>query len=350
MERSQTRAATWSIAFPLILSLAAVPSSSAQTRPTAKSAGSDSKSKWTAPRTAWGDPDLNGVYSNDDETGIPFERPAQFEGKRLEDITPAELTEINKQRNAQFNAGVAGEEFAGGLRPPTHLIFDSFERRNSRPWLIVDPPDGREPPLTAEAKERIRHPRRGVSSNVNSIGPFYSYEDLGLYDRCITRGIPNSMMPAGYGSTYEIIQGKESVAIRYEMIHETRIIPLGGQPHIGDSLRTYMGDARGHWEGDTLVVETTHFNGRNAADVAGYGSPDRGASTALRIVERFKKTGSQTVEWSVTLEDSKTWARPWTFAMNLTKDATQLPFEYACHEGNYGLENILSAARAEEQR
>ena len=162
--------------------------------------------------------------------GIPFERPAQFAGRRLEDITPAELAAANKQRNEQFNAGVAGTEFAGGLRPPTHLIFDSFDRRNSTAWLVVDPPDGTVPPLTDEARQRARQPSsglgRGVSSNINSVGPFDSYEDLGLYDRCITRGIPSSMMPAGYGSFYEIIQGQESVSLRYEMIHEHRVVPI----------------------------------------------------------------------------------------------------------------------------
>src|SRR6266540_3752186 len=139
-------------------------------------------STYSPPRTPWGDPQLSGVYSNDDETGVPFERPAQFEGRRIADVTPEELAALNKQRNEQFNEGVAGTEFAGGIRPPTHLIFDSFERKNSSPWLVVDPPDGRIPPLTEEALQRRRQPAtglgRGVSSNVNPIGPFNSYEDL----------------------------------------------------------------------------------------------------------------------------------------------------------------------------
>ena len=160
---------------------------------------------YTPPQTPWGDPQLAGVYSNDDETGVPFERPAQFEGRRIEDISPDELAALNKQRNEQFNAGVAGTEFAGGIRPPTHLIFDSFERKNSSAWLVVDPPDGKVPPLTDEARTRVRRPvsgkGRGVSSNANAIGPFDSYEDLGLYDRCITRGMPSSMMPAGTAAT-----------------------------------------------------------------------------------------------------------------------------------------------------
>jgi hypothetical protein len=338
------RLATAAIActIPVILSSTTLTSSSAQHRAaSARSASAETKAKWTAPRTPWGDPDLNGVYSNDDETGIPFERPAQFEGRRIEDITQAELLEINRQRNVQFNSSVAGEEFAGGLRPPTHLIFDSFERKNSRPWLVVDPPDGRIPPLTAEARERARRPQRGVSSNINPVGPFYSYEDLGLYDRCITRGIPASMMPAGYGSTYEIIQGKDTVALRYEMIHEARVVPLDRRGHVGNRLHLDLGDARGWWEGDALVVETTNFASRSAF---------RGASENLKMTERFTPTSRETVEWKVTFDDPHTWTRSWSFAMTLTKrDPSQHIYEYACHEGNYGLRNILSGARAADR-
>ena len=149
------------------------------------------------------------------------------------------------------------------------------------------------------------------------------------------------MMPAIYGSSYEIVQGPGVVAIVYEMVHETRVIPLDGRPHAGNAIRTYMGDARGRWEGDTLVVETTNFN-----DAIAYRNAD---GDTLRLVERFKPVGPDGVEWSVTVDDPATWTQPWTFAMMLTKkDGSQRPFEYACHEGNYGLRNILSAARAEE--
>jgi hypothetical protein len=150
------------------------------------------------------------------------------------------------------------------------------------------------------------------------------------------------MMPAIYGSSYQIHQSPGVIAIRYEMIHETRVIPLDSRAHVGKTIRTYMGDARGHWEGDTLVVETTNFK-----DATAY----RGADGAtLRLIERFKPIGPGLVEWSVTANDPSTWVRPWTFTMNLTqKDQSQQPFEYACHEGNYGLRNILSAARAEEK-
>jgi hypothetical protein len=311
----------------------------------AKPAPGSATAPYSPPKTPWGDPQIAGIYSNDDETGIPFERPAQFAGRRLEDITPAELAAANKLRNEQFNAGVAGTEFAGGLRPPTHLIFDSFDRKNSTAWLVVDPPDGTVPPLTDEARQRARQPSsglgRGVSSNINPVGPFDSYEDLGLYDRCITRGIPSSMMPAGYGSFYEIIQGQESVSLRYEMIHEHRVVPIdrgAHRPHLSERVHLDLGDARGWYEGSTLVVETTNFTARSAF---------RGASEHLKMTERFVPIAPAVVEWRVTFDDPHTWTRPWTFAMIL-KQAThgEKLFEYACHEGNYGRKNILTGARA----
>jgi hypothetical protein len=150
------------------------------------------------------------------------------------------------------------------------------------------------------------------------------------------------MMPVIYGNSYQILQTPDYVAIRYEMIHETRIIPLDGRPHASSNIRTYMGDARGHWDGETLVVETVNFR-----DDGTY----RGANGAtLKITERFTRVAPSTVKWAVTLEDPKTWTKPWTFAMPLTMDDTQPVLEYACHEGNLGLRNILSAARAEEKR
>jgi hypothetical protein len=147
-------------------------------------------------------------------------------------------------------------------------------------------------------------------------------------------------MPAIYGNAYEITQGQGWVGIQYEMIHEARVIPLDGRPHASSSIKMLMGDPRGHWDGNTLVVETTNFDERSAY---------RGATSSLKLIERFTRVATDVVEWSVTVDDPRTWTRPWTFAMNLSrKDDSQRPFEYACHEGNYGLRNILSAARAEE--
>ena len=211
---------------------------------------------------------------------------------------------------------------------------------NSRAWLVVDPPDGKIPATTPEARSRAA--ARAEVRKKSGRGPADAPEDRSLYDRCISRGLPGSMMPAIYGSSYEIVQGPNFVAILYEMVHETRVIPLDGQPHVAKGIRSYMGDARGHWDGTTLVVETTNFKDQIAYRNA--------SGETLRLVERFTPTGPASVEWSVTVDDPATWTKPWTFAMNLSKkDATQRPFEYACHEGNYGLRNILSAARAEER-
>ena len=146
-------------------------------------------------------------------------------------------------------------------------------------------------------------------------------------------------MPAIYGNSYQIAQSPDAVSITYEMVHDTRVIPLDGAPHVDASIRQYIGDARGHWEGNTLVVETTNFTDK---------TPYRGSSEHLRMIERFTPLGPDTLEWSVTFDDPHTWTRPWTFAMNLIHDEAEPLFEYACHEGNYGLRNMLSAARAEE--
>ena len=211
---------------------------------------------------------------------------------------------------------------------------------NSRAWLVVDPPDGKIPPTTPQAQQRAA--ARTEERRRSGRGPADGPEDRSLYDRCITRGLPGSMMPAIYGSSYEIVQGPQHVAIVYEMVHETRVIPMEDQPRLAKSIRHYMGDARGRWEGDTLVVETTNFKDQTAYRNAN--------GETLRLIERFKPVGPTSLEWSVTVDDPATWTKPWTFAMSLTKkDASQRPFEYACHEGNYGLKNILSAARAEER-
>ena len=306
----------------------------------ALSAQAPSKS-YAPPRTPWGHPDLQGTYSNDDETGTPMERPAQFAGTRQEDLTPEEFAKLVKDRNEAFVKGVEGTEFAGGLRPPAHLIFDTFERKNRRAWLVVDPPDGRIPALTEEARKRPRVPG-GVSTNANPNGPFNSWLDMGLYDRCITRGIPASMMPAGYGSYYRIVQSPDSVAIRYEMIHETRVVPFDNHPRVSSSIRQFLGDARAWWEGDTLVVETRNFPAETA--------PQRG-STRLTMTEKFTRVSPTLVEWRVTFDDPATWVRPWTYLMPLTKvPDSQEVHEYACHEGNNAMRNILSAQRAADRQ
>jgi hypothetical protein len=206
-------------------------------------------------------------------------------------------------------------------------------------WFVMDPPDGKIPPMTAEGQRRVA--ATGALRRNSGRGPADSWEDRSLYDRCITRGLPGSMMPVIYGNSYQIVQAPGYVAIRYEMVHETRVIPLDGRSHVGKRIRLDMGDGRGHWEGDTLVVETTNFAKRSAYRNAN--------AETLRLIERFTRVAPDKVMWSVTVDDPATWTRPWTFGMPLTIDDKEAVLEYACHEGNYAMTDILAGARAEER-
>ena len=309
------------VALPVLFSIVVVATGLAQTR-----------ARDAVARTPWGDPDLQGAYTNSDESLIPMERPDSLKGRSLTEISPAELATLNEQRNEER---VEADKQRWELRSPLHW-FENHNPKNSRAWLVVDPPDGKIPPQTAEARTRAAARAKARQGR----GEADSYEDRSLYDRCITRGIPGSMMPAIYGNSYEIVQGPGFVAISYEMVNETRVIPLDGRAHVGAAIREYMGDARGHFEGDSFVVETTNFTDK---------VPYRGSSDRLRLIERFAPTGAKTVEWSVTFDDPSTWTRPWTFAMNLTR-TSERPFEYACHEGNYAMRNMLGIARAEERK
>ena len=295
--------------------------------------------RYVAPKTPWGDPDIQGGYSNKDENGVPFERPGNLAGKQLGAFDNSELEELSASRDAgrlEAARGIGGRETGAG---PIHW-YEHYGAKNSRAWMVVDPPDGLIPAQTAAAQQRLagRGGRGGRAGGpVDEGGPADSYTDRSFYDRCITRGLPGSMMPAIYGNAYDITQAPGLVAIRYEMIHETRVIRLDKSPRTG--LRSHMGDARGHWEGDTLVVETTNFDPRTAY---------RNATGKLVVLERFTPVAPGRIEWSMTVNDPDTWVKPWTFAMRLTADPEQPLFEYACHEGNYAMRNILSAARAQE--
>jgi hypothetical protein len=321
----------------------------------------------SSPRTPWGDPDIQGNYTNLWEAGTPFERPDQFAGRRIEDITRDELL---KMRLA-IQDRTREEQLAGEIGGTRWIWLDSHNHaKGSMPWFVVDPVDGRIPPVTPEAQKR--QAARAAARKASGRGPADSYTDRSLYDRCISRGLPGSMMPAIYGNSYRIVQAPGYVAITYEMIHETRVIPLDGRPHLTPRVRNYMGDARGRWEGDTLVVETTNFRDEIAyrgSDPATLkiverfariapdpkerrqvGPPARADEPALvgRVAQRRDVPGDQ-LRWSVTVEDPSTWTRPWTFAMPLTLDNSEQLFEYGCHEGNYAMVNILSGARAEEK-
>jgi hypothetical protein len=297
---------------------------------------------WTPPKKSWGHPDIEGRYTNKDEANTPLERPDGLKGRSAEDFSAAELQKLAKERQAfaaKIAGGIGGAETGAG---PTHW-YEHLQGNGSRPWLIVDPPDGKLPAMTPQAQKREKE-IAALNDARNGEGRADSWLDRSMYDRCITRGLPGSMMPAIYGNAYEIVQSPDYVAIRYEMIHETRVIPLDNRARIGPAIREYMGDARGHWEGNSLVVETTNFTDRTH-----FGYNNRYNSQKFTLVERFTPVGPNTLQWQVTFNDPEVWTRPFTFVMPLTRDSSQPVFEYACHEGNLGLEHILSAARAEEK-
>ena len=224
---------------------------------------------------------------------------------------------------------------------PIHW-FDSLDSQNSRPWFVIDPPDGKVPPFTEEAKQRQAEQAKIRATR----GLADSYTDRSPGDRCIAWSIgPARILPTLYGNSVQILQSKDYVVIRYEHVHEARIIPIAGRAaarqHNPAGLVFYYGDALAHWEGDTLVVETTNFQNRSVY---------RNANAAtLKLTERFTRIAKDRIRWAVTVEDPATWTRPWTFAMPLTLNDGEPLMPYECHEGNYGLKNILSAARADEK-
>ena len=313
---------------------------------------------WSAPRTPWGDPDIQGLFTTDDELGVPFERPAAMGTRQT--VTDAEFADREAQAERQAatdaeefvaprpaaNAGRGGNaggrggnpEGGGGVGPPSHWV-EHAPRPSRRTSIVIDPPDGRIPFLNAEAQKRST-----VAVNARTSGqkPYDGPDALDLYDRCITRGLPHVIFPTIYNNTSQIVQGPGYVAIRYEMIHDTRVIPIGGGTHIPSSMKQYFGDSRGHWEGDTLVVDVTNF----PANIVNY----RGAGPGLHLTERFRRISADTVRYEVTVSDPTTFSRPWTAALHLRHSDQPDVFEYACHEGNYAMRNILSGARAAERQ
>jgi hypothetical protein len=294
-----------------------------------------------APRTPWGDPDLQGTWSAEAELSVPFERPRQYgERQMLTDEEFAErLAQTQRQLdtdNAEFDVETADTSNAGQVgsatSPPPHWLERG--RTSRRTSIVIDPPDGRIPPLVPEAQRRGQGPR-GTFGGSGFAGP----QDLSLWERCISRGMPGAIFPTVYNANVRIVQAPGVVAITYEMIHDTRVIPLDGRPHVSPAVRSYFGDSRGRWEGDTLVVEVANLSEQNNY---------RGARGTLRLVERFRRAGDA-LRYEVTAIDPRTWSRPWTAALELA-DKPEGLFEYACHEGNHSMRNILSGARAAERQ
>jgi hypothetical protein len=301
-----------------------------------------SASSGATPRTPWGDPDIQGLFTTDDELGVPFERPEQFAGRDA--VNDKEFADRQAQAARQaendaeeFVAPRAGGRGGDGTGPPAHWLERGKPSR--RTSIVIDPPDGRIPYVNDEARKRNAI---AVNSRTSGNGPFDSPKSLDLYDRCITRGLPHVIFPTIYNNTSQIVQGPGFVAIRYEMIHDARVIPLDSRPQLSSTIRQYFGDSRGHWEGDTLVVDVTNF----PTHMVNY----RGAGANLHLIERFRRVDAKTVRYEVTVSDPATFAKPWTAMLNLRASTQPDVFEYACHEGNYAMRNILSGARAAERK
>ena len=291
-------------------------------------------------RTPWGDPDIQGTWTTDETIGVPVQRPVELGTKAF--LTDADLAErAERQRQARVAAaGRAGGAGAAGVGPPDHW-GESATQPVRQTSFVVDPPDGRIPAVTPEGQ------RRAAPRDTGSFGggPFNEPKDFTNFDRCISRGVVGSLMPRPYGNGLDIVQAPGVVAIRYEMIHEPRIIPLTTQPHVGQGLRSYMGDARGRWEGETLVVETTNFTDEMSIGFNGNGLRH---STAMKLTERFTRKDDGLIQYEVVLDDPITYTKPFKIALPIHRSDDYMVYQYACHEGNYGMTNILSGARATE--
>jgi len=284
----------------------------------------------SAPRTPWGDPDLQGIWSN--TTSTRLERPTELAGKQV--LTDQERVALDEQAAQRRDR-----------RPPPGNPggYNSFwlegGKASAQTSLVIDPADGRVP-YTPEARKRAD----AFAATINGNGTADSWEDRNVYERCITRGLPGAMMPGFYNHNYHILQTPGYVVLLVEMIHDARIIPLDGRPHLGQHIRQWMGDSRGRWEGNTLVVETTNFTDR----VKDTGMTVFGTAKNSHLVERFTRVDADTIDYQFTVNDATLFTSPWTAAIPMTRIEGPI-FEYACHEGNYGIQNILSGARVAEK-
>jgi hypothetical protein len=314
----------------------------------AKTLSKPPEKAWTPPKTAWGDPDLQGIWPGN--MGVPMQRPEAL-GTRAT-LTDAEFaqkeSQAKKQAQADSESTVASDS-RPGIGPPSYWTERGTPTRQTS--LIVNPPNGRLPALTAEEQKLRKEARGGKGFPGEWRGEAESYADLNIYYRCVTRGVLGSIIPVVYNNGNQILQMPGYVVFRNEMIHESRVIPLDGRPHVSQDIRLYMGDSRGHWEGNTLVVETTNFTDSDAIGSNGAGYPgDPGHHSAdLKLTERFTRVDANTLNYEATIDDPKTWTKPWTILIPLTRNDNYQLLEYACHEGNIAMGDILSGARAEEK-
>jgi len=286
------------------------------------------------PRTADGHPDLQGIW--DFRSATPLERPARFAGREF--MTPDEVVEYERlalEREDGRPPDDARSPQDQSVHPVWWLDYGKKVVKTARTSLIVDPPDGKMPAMTEAGKERAAARRAAARTH----GPADSYENRSLFERCLTRGVPDGMLPGPYNNNMQLLQTPGHIVIFTEMIHDARVIPMDGRPHTSPTVRAWMGDSRGRWDGDTLVVDTVNFTDKTNF---------RGSGASLHVVERFTRVDADTLEYRFTVDDPATWTRPWTVAYPMVKADGPI-YEYACHEGNYGLRDILSGARWEEK-
>ena len=301
---------------------------------------------FTPPQTPWGDPDISGVFDTSPEANTPMERPDAWAGRTIDEISSEEMAEaiVRRQQEAvEVAPFFGGGEPEGGvaIAVPIHW-FDNLAAVNARPWWVIDPPDGRIPPVTPEVAEReaaaaAERAAERAQPDFRPGGRRDHYMERSAPERCITFFGNGWRTPLIYGNAHQIVQTPDYVVFRSEMIHEARVIPLDGRAHVGDAILTHLGDSRAYWDGDSLVIETTSIHPDTNVHGASGGN--------LRVTERLTRIAPDRVEWTVTLDDPTTWTRPWTYSYPMTINEAKPIYEYACHEGNFGMANLLSAGR-----
>ena len=284
------------------------------------------------PRAPDGHPDLQGIW--DFRSATALERPARFAGREF--MTADEAIAYEKEAVEREDGRPPDDgRTEQSVHPVWWLDYGKTVVKNHRTSLIVEPPDGKIPPQTAQGRARAAARRAAAREH----GSADSYENRSLQERCITRGLPEVILPGPYNNNLQIVQTPGYVVLMTEMIHDARVVPTDGRPHNSSNVRSWMGDSRGRWDGDTLVVDTINFTDRTNF---------RGSGQNLHLVERFTRIDADTVEYRFTLDDPTTWTKPWTVAYPIVKSDGPI-YEFACHEGNYGLRGILSGARYEEK-
>jgi hypothetical protein len=286
-----------------------------------------------AQKTAWGDPDITGVWTSDAAIGIPMQRPDRFNGRA--ELTDEEFKD-KVQRDAQTRQ--RAENAIGSFRNDNAWLAKSYRQTS----LIVEPADGKMPAVTPWADAR----RASRDQGTFGAGPFDKPEDFTMYDRCITRGIVGSVLPVVYGNGNRIMQAPGMVVISYEMVHDTRIIYTDGRPHVGKGIRQLLGDSRGHWEGGTLVVETTNLSDKTSIGLNGNGLRH---SADMVMTERITRVGADELRYEIRISDSKTYVAPFTISLPLVSPPGYKLLPYECLEGDYAVPNAMSAERAEDR-